>query len=94
MIDVKEAVQKALLFVREVMQDSRANSVLLEEIELSDDGSEWLVTISVPSPKAAGIGSLMSGGQAEARDYKLIRINASTGNAESLKIRDLSAVSS
>jgi hypothetical protein len=85
MIDVKEAVQKAILFVHDVVPDSRANSAFLEEVELSEDGAKWLVTVSVPSPKSSSLGSIMSGGSD--RDYKLIRIDSTTGVVESLKIR-------
>jgi hypothetical protein len=68
--------------------DSRANGVLLEEIELSDDGSQWLVTISVPSPAKPSFSALMEGGgQVQDRDFKLIRIDSETGKVASIKIR-------
>jgi hypothetical protein len=88
MIDVKEAVQQALLFVPQVMHDSRANGVLLEEIELSDDGSQWLVTVSVPSPTRPSLNALMAGGGQD-RDFKLIRIDSETGKVASIKIRSV-----
>lgn len=84
MIDVKDAVQRAIVFVGEVMQDDRAKSVLLEEIELSEDGKMWMITISLPSPSSPL--ALLSG-QNGARDYKAIQLDSSTGAIKSFRIR-------
>lgn len=84
-VDVKTAVQQAVLFIHEVIQDGRAKDTMLEEIELSDDEKEWLITVSVPRP--ASLASIM--GEPGARDYKTLRINTVTGEVKSLKIRTL-----
>jgi hypothetical protein len=46
MVSVKDAAQNALAFAREVLGDSRVNSLLLEEIELSDNQTWIMHTIS------------------------------------------------
>jgi hypothetical protein len=93
MVTVKEAAQGALAFAREVLLDGRTSSLLLEEVDLSETGNEWLVTVSVPAPRIAGnsLGMLAaaSGITPEPRDYKLIRVDAFTGSPKSLTIRQL-----
>jgi hypothetical protein len=93
MIPVKEAAQSALAFARDLLGDNRVNSLLLEEIELSDDQTEWLVTVSVPTARlpATGLGMLATGSGAitEPREYKVIRVDAGNGLPKSLKIRKL-----
>ena len=85
MIDVKDAVQKAIVFVGDVMKDDRAKSVLLEEIELSEDGKMWMITISLPTPP--GLFAAMKSVQGDARDYKAIQLDSSTGAIKSFRIR-------
>jgi hypothetical protein len=87
MIDVREAVQTALAFVHQVMPDPRSNSILLEEIELSEGESEWAVTISVPTPYKPSLSAVMAAVGTPDRDYKVLRIDAETGKVKSLKIR-------
>jgi len=93
MVSVKEAAQNALGFARELLGDTRVNSLLLEEIELSDDHAEWLVTVSVPAARLPSTLSLLSQGsggvQQEPRDYKLIRVDAAGGSPQSMTIRKL-----
>jgi hypothetical protein len=80
MVPVKEATQTALAFAREVLGDNRVNSLLLEEVDLSDNQDEWLVTVSVPAPRinngALGLLAGPGGTTAEPRDYKIIRVDA------------------
>lgn len=87
MIDIKEAVQKAIVFVGDVLQDDRAKSVLLEEIELSEDGKMWMITISLPTPSSP-LAALKSV-QIDARDYKAIQLDSSTGAIKSFRIRKI-----
>jgi hypothetical protein len=89
MVSVKQASQNALTFARDLLGDTRVNSLLLEEIELSDDQKQWLVTISIPSARLTSAGLAMFGaaGEAGPRDYKLIRVDTNTGEPLSLTIR-------
>jgi hypothetical protein len=89
-VDVALAVKTAMLFLRNVMQDQRSANALLEEVEQSEDGSEWLVTISVPTPQAsASLASVISPTLIEPRDYRLIRVNAANASVSSMRIRKL-----
>jgi hypothetical protein len=87
--DVKLAVSVAMQFLKSVMSDDRSKFALLEEVELSEDGSEWLVTISVPTPKGDGLAAAFGGSGIEQRDYRLIRVRASNAEPISMKIRKL-----
>ena len=92
MVTVKEAANAALIFAREFLGDNRVNSLLLEEIELSDTQKEWLVTVSVPStPAPSNSLALMSPTISDiirnSRDFKIIRVDADNGNPTSIKIR-------
>ena len=88
-VDVKQAVKAATEFLSDVIQDSRSRSALLEEVELSEDGSEWFVTISVPAPSSNSLAAAMSALQVDPRDYRIIRVNAVNGLVSSMKIRKL-----
>ena len=94
MVTVKEAANTALDFARQFLGDNRINSLLLEEIELSDTQKEWLITISLPAPPApqsslalASASLSLRGLSQEYRDYKVIRVDADNGQPTSIKIR-------
>jgi hypothetical protein len=86
MVDVKEAVAAAVAFMKDVLEPSRATDLLLEEVELSkSDGRQvWRVTISMPKPPGV-LSNVLSG----ARDYKRLKVDAETGQVESMRIREL-----
>ncbi len=46
MIDVKQAVKMAFEFANGLQDVMNAANLTLEEVELSDDGNLWLVTLS------------------------------------------------
>jgi len=85
-MEVTEAIQRALTFIQTVIKDNRVGSMLLEEVELSEDSRYWLITISLPSPVASGALFVGNAGRQE-RDYKVVRIDAQTGKVESIKMR-------
>lgn len=94
MVTVKEAANTALDFARQFLGDNRINSLLLEEIELSDTQKEWLITISLPAPPVpqsslalASASLSLRGLSQEYRDYKVIRVDADNGQPTSIKIR-------
>lgn len=85
-IEVKKAVQLAKAQLSDIMEVP-ATEVLLEEVELSDDGRFWLVTLSYPSPAPNPI-TVFSG---RSREYRIVKLLADTGQFESIKIRALAA---
>jgi hypothetical protein len=86
MIDVKQAAQSASNFINGLYSNETISDVRLEEVELSEDGKYWLITLSFPLPASLGVVYLGGGG----RQYKLFKIDADTGEVLSMKIRDVS----
>ena len=81
MLDVKEAAQRAAEYFAGLYAEQGIANVQLEEVELSEDGQNWLITLSYPAPRE--VGSLAF----RARKYKVFTIDASTGEVKSMKIR-------
>jgi hypothetical protein len=79
MLDVKEAAQRASEYFANLYADRDVSNIQLEEVELSDDGKYWLITLSYPD-HAAFLTSFK-------RKYKVFTIDAATGEVKSMKIR-------
>lgn len=89
-IDLHTAIQIALHFFKETFGEYRLENVRLEEVERSDDGKHWLITIGYNDPALQIPIPLMppSVKIRDLRQYKIIRVDALTGKAVSVKIRD------
>ncbi|MBO1437913.1 hypothetical protein [Meiothermus sp. CFH 77666] len=85
MLEVKEAVKIATEYIQTLFTDKQIPELRLEEVELSPDNQFWEVTLSfvVREPTAY----LSLGDAARTREYKIFRINAETGQVQSMKIR-------
>jgi hypothetical protein len=99
MIDVRTAVSAASQYI-ESLKDIMGSSLpdlRLEEVELSEDKSFWLITLGFDTPlkpqkndainslnNALGLPILTS-----QREYKLIKVNSQTGEVEAMKIRKI-----
>ena len=84
MLDVKEAIQRAVQAVAEFYPDQRGY-LRLEEVErLSPD--EWRITVSVPKPT---FGPALSVIALRDREYKSIHIDAETGDFKKMEIRQI-----
>lgn len=91
-IEVREAVEAAKEFAREVFEYEDLKYLRLEEIELSRDEEYWEVTLGWVTPEDArrstsGI-ALVKGATELPRTYKTFHVNAETGEVESMKIRN------
>ena len=88
MVDVKQAVSKAMESAKGLYEGTEIRSLLLEEVELSEDGKNWLVTIAFTqdSSKSSSSGSASP---VYERAYKVIKLRADTGEVVSMKIRKL-----
>jgi hypothetical protein len=84
MISPKEAANAAIGYFQQLV-DIHLESVMLEEIELSEDGRTWEVTIGYTFQDFRNLGIPIS----RARHYKSFKIDASTGAIKSMKIRKL-----
>ena len=79
MIDAKDATNKAVDYFTDLYGTSEG--IILEEVELSEDEKNWLITLSFPNPEGR------QGLFHPPRKYKLFRISAQTGEVKSMKIR-------
>lgn len=92
-MDVKSAVARAIGFLQEVYGEAKLPGLRLEEVELSDDGSLWHITLSflaeVPPEERSvldrELGALRKPNVA--RQYKILSVSSSTGEVHSMKIR-------
>ena len=81
-IDSKTAVKLADTYFRELFP--AVKDMRLEEVELSTDGQFWLVTYSFAKPEITLFGSPIANPQ---REYKVVKLDASTGEPQGVKIR-------
>lgn len=86
MIDVKKAIVSAFSFVDSVYESQGARNPRLEEVELSEDGGYWLVTVSM---EAASQSSYEAAAGVKNRDFKVIKVRARDGQADSMRIGTL-----
>jgi hypothetical protein len=81
MIDVKQAVDAASQYLATLYANDPPSNVRLEEVELSEDEKYWLVTLSFSDTLQVFI--------PPRRSYKLFKINAESGQVQSMKIREV-----
>ncbi|MFN6485118.1 MULTISPECIES: hypothetical protein [unclassified Nostoc] len=99
MIDVKTAVNAAYQYIKSIqdMMGSSLEDLRLEEVELSEDKSFWLITLGFDIPKNPPKSrlddlippSLTSTLVLYEREYKLFKVNSQTGEVEAMKIREV-----
>jgi hypothetical protein len=87
MIPINQAVDKAVMFARGVLDPARTASILLEEVEAGTAGGNdvWLITLSLPEPQ-------LSPFVVGHRQYKTFTVDGETGEVLSMKIKQLSGV--
>jgi len=73
-ISAREAARIAAAYFRKVTE-SRPTGIAVEEVELSENGADWLITLG------------FIGEDFTTRLYKVFRIDAVTGDVRSMKIR-------
>lgn len=83
-IDVRQAFEAAKTFYGTLYPD-RAENVRLEEVEQSEDGSTWLITLGY-EPKT--VREVLQAGLPLKTEYKVFTIDAFTGKVRSMKIRN------
>jgi hypothetical protein len=96
MIDVKEAAKRAAEYFGNLYSEQRYSDILLEEVEMTDDEENWLITLSYAyEPLASILDPLTTVDRAftppkpKPRKYKLFKIDGATGNVKAMKIRSL-----
>lgn len=96
MIDVKTAVSSAHQYLQSVQEmfGGSLDDLRLEEVELSEDKHAWLITLGYDLPVKSRshleellTPSALTSKKIFVREYKMFRVNAETGEVESMKIR-------
>ena len=81
-LDAKQAVAVAMDYFRDLFPEAAGTGATLEEIEESEDGRRWLITLGYDRMDAR------SAPQAtDSRAYKIFTIDQTTGRVLSAKIR-------
>ena len=91
MISFKEAAKKAYEFIKEVPGYEDKGEILVEEVEKTEDGCFWLITLGYLVPANYGSPSLrlFTINPEYKKEYKRFKINVDTGEVESMTIRTL-----
>lgn len=84
MIKVQEAVDKARAHLVSFFPESE--NIQLEEVELTDKKTHWLITLSYEGVSNSVASSLLVGKSVR---YKVFKLDAKEGEVISMKIRDI-----
>jgi hypothetical protein len=87
-MNLRQAVKTAIGFFGESFESEHPVNVQLEEVEMSDDGLDWLITVGydvATSLEGTMLGQTFPG--LRVRKYKVVKVNARTGQPGSIKIR-------
>ena len=91
-MDMKDAAMLAKEYVADLFDEEGISNVGLEEIVFRDDGGDeyWDVTVGFSRPwDHRGLATVTLGQTGLRRSYKVLRIDNSSGNVESVKDRIL-----
>jgi hypothetical protein len=89
-VPVQTAVSNAMSYVRNLYASEPIGDLLLEEVEFSESTEQWLVTIGFTVSKITDDStSFMFAKRNLARHYKVIHVDAQTGQPVSMKIREM-----
>jgi len=83
-LDSKTAIERARTYLSEIFLNVK--DLRLEEIEPSSDHKHWLITFSLARPELSLFGSSFANPQ---RDYKIVTLDASTGEPLAVKMKVL-----
>lgn len=88
-MDVKGAVDLAVMYIKQLLPEETLRDLRLEEVERTDDDQYWLVTLGFSTPTTASSLVQSLGGSTFERQYKLLKVNAQTAEVTSMKIRKI-----
>ena len=83
-IDVREAARIAANYLIALIPSVQNRHVLLEEVEQTDDGRYWLITLGYDSVSRTALL-----GPGLGREYKTFKLDAKTGKVLKMKIRSI-----
>lgn len=87
-IDVRAAVFASKNYLQSLqgLLEYQIKDLRLEEVEFSEDRKYWLITLGFIANTTGEEESFLL---KKERDYKVFKVNAETGEVESMKIREL-----
>jgi len=85
MVPVKQAIQYAIQFLRDIYEGQALDDLRLEEVELAEDEKSWNITLSFLRP-GGGVTTALA--LPRPRDYKVVTVSTDTGAVRAMKIRD------
>lgn len=89
MLDAKEAARAAAEYFADLYASvdptADPNSLRLEEVEVTENGRYWMITLSFRERFEQAFNPL--GGGYRDRQYKVFKVDAKTGEVRSMKIR-------
>ena len=95
-IHVRSAVEAARNYLRQVLDQlvdpgNPIQGLRLEETELSENRKHWLITLGFDRPVGNHLDPLQAvlANKRYERDYRIFKIDAETGEVQSMKIREL-----
>jgi hypothetical protein len=86
-IDARQAASAAAAYFKELYPTVTAFS--LEEVELSEDGTHWLITLSFEIPANPRLGGVLVQFQPPKTKFKVFKVEAKTGKVVAMNIRKL-----
>jgi len=87
-IEAKQAVVAAMKSVTDLFSDVGTQDLLLEEVDSSKDGKNWLITVSFVRTVDAIPGYIsLLGNDYKKRQYKVVKIDKETGAFAGAKMR-------
>ena len=93
MIDAKEAVKIAKEYLSEMYDTSKLRDVLLEEVDMSEDGQLWQVTIGftrhLESTSEGPMATLIGSSGQYKREYRVFSLDVESGMVKSMKMRSV-----
>jgi hypothetical protein len=94
MIEVKDAVKCAFQSLEYLFAEESISNPLLEEVELSEDETQWFITLGFNVKKETPKNFLeaLDTSAKNLRKYKLFKIDAETGEFISMQILEVSAI--
>jgi hypothetical protein len=86
MIDVKEAVSRAVAEAKNLYAGQILSDIQLEEVEITEDEKFWLITLGfyIADPS---LSPNLAAALAPKREYKVFKIDRMNGNFVSMRIR-------
>lgn len=88
-MDVKEAVKKALCYIKDIFGDENPENIGLEEVVFNDADNMWEVTVGFSRPWDYSKGGGVLKPAYPRREYKVVLIEDDSKEFKGIKIREL-----